>query len=91
MAKQVWQNREDEEKHPKCWYEPIVDPFHAEDALSCREPAAALGWIGAYFFRLSLACFTELYLRGFLVGKNQPKGMYYSRDASKYSKNDINP
>ncbi|MHC4187595.1 MAG: aldo/keto reductase [Planctomycetota bacterium] len=34
MAKQVWQNEEDEDKHPKCWYEPIVDPFLAEDALS---------------------------------------------------------
>ena len=34
MAKQVWQNEEDEKKHPKCWYEPIVDPFLAEDALS---------------------------------------------------------
>jgi len=33
MAKQVWQNEEDEEKHPKCWYEPIEDPFLAEDAL----------------------------------------------------------
>ena len=34
MAKQVWQNEKDEEKHPKCWYEPIEDPFLAEDALS---------------------------------------------------------
>jgi aryl-alcohol dehydrogenase-like predicted oxidoreductase len=34
MAKQVWQNEEDEDKHPKCWYEPIEDPFLAEDALS---------------------------------------------------------
>jgi aryl-alcohol dehydrogenase-like predicted oxidoreductase len=34
MAKQVWQNEEDEKKHPKCWYEPIEDPFLAEDALS---------------------------------------------------------
>jgi len=33
MAKQAWQREEDEEKHPKCWYEPIVDPFLAEDAL----------------------------------------------------------
>lgn len=34
MAKQVWQNEEDEKKHPKCWYEPIEDPFLAEDALN---------------------------------------------------------
>jgi hypothetical protein len=33
MAKQVWQREEDEDKHPKCWYEPIEDPFLAEDAL----------------------------------------------------------
>lgn len=35
MAKQAWQREEDEKKHqhPKCWYEPIVDPFLAEDAL----------------------------------------------------------
>ena len=33
MAKQVWQREEDKEKHPKCWYEPVVDPFLAEDAL----------------------------------------------------------
>ncbi|MHC4456888.1 MAG: aldo/keto reductase [Planctomycetota bacterium] len=33
MAKQLWQSEEDEQKHPKCWYEPIVDPFLAEDAL----------------------------------------------------------
>ncbi len=34
MAKQVWQNEQDKKKHPKCWYEPIEDPFFAEDALS---------------------------------------------------------
>ena len=34
LAKQVWQNEKDEQKHPKCWYEPIEDPFLAEDALS---------------------------------------------------------
>jgi aryl-alcohol dehydrogenase-like predicted oxidoreductase len=34
MAKQVWQSEEDKEKYPKCWYEPVADPFLAEDALN---------------------------------------------------------
>jgi aryl-alcohol dehydrogenase-like predicted oxidoreductase len=34
MAKQEWQSEEDETRHPKCWYEPVEDPFLAEDALS---------------------------------------------------------
>ena len=34
IAKQTWHNEEDELRHPKCWYEPIEDPFLAEDALS---------------------------------------------------------
>lgn len=34
MAKQQWQNEADETRHPKCWYEPVEDPFLAEDALS---------------------------------------------------------
>jgi len=34
LAKQKWSKEANREQYPKCWYEPVTDPYLAQDALN---------------------------------------------------------